>query len=72
MIINLYFFNNNDSELFSKQLNNFTKLPDSDTRTLEWEYYIDDDHYGDYFTNIDHLEILTGPKKIDDPPIREK
>lgn len=68
VIVNLNFFNNNDSKLFSRQLNNFTKLPDSETRTLEWEYYLNDENYGVYFLNVDHLEISTGPKPINNNP----
>jgi hypothetical protein len=65
VIINLNFFNINNTKLFTKQLNNFTKLPDSETRTLEWEYFVNDDKYSEYFYYVDHLEISTGAKPID-------
>lgn len=65
VIVNLNFFDINNSGLFSKQLNNFTNLQDSETRTLEWEYFKSDDRYGDYFTDVDYMEIVTGAKKID-------
>jgi len=68
VIINLNFFNINDTIIFSKQLNNFTKLPDSETRIIKWDYYFNDDNYGEYFFDIDHLEISTGPKPINTEP----
>jgi len=71
VIINLNFFDINNSEIFSKQLNNFTDLLDSETKTLEWEYYKSDDRYGDYFTNIDYMEIVTGAKKINIDPTKD-
>ena len=72
VIINLNFFDINNSEIFSKQLNNFTNLQDSETRTLEWEYFKSDDRYGDYFTNVYYMEIVTGARKIDIDPSKDK
>lgn len=57
IIVNLNFYDGNNTFLTSEQLNNFSKLPVGSTWNFEYEYY----YYDDYFEDVDHLEITTGP-----------
>ena len=57
IIINLNFYDGNNTFLTSEQLSNFSKLQVGSTWNFEYEY----DYYDDYFENVDNLEITTGP-----------
>jgi len=66
--ITLNFYDTNDSYLFSKQINNFTGLPDTHTRVLGWDYRIDDSKYGKYFEDIRDMNISMGAQSINIQP----
>ncbi len=64
VIVNLIFYDGNNTFLTLEQLNNFSKLPVGSTWTFEYEYDFNDD----YFEDVNHLEITTGPpsKEVSD------
>jgi hypothetical protein len=66
-IINLNFYNNNNTFLTLKQLKNFSKLKTEETWNFTYEY----NHNYDYFMDINYLEITTGlpPKDFIIPDI---
>ena len=64
ILITLIFYDTNGSQLFSKQLNDFSDLPDAHTRILGWEYDMDDSKYGEYFEDIGNINISIGAQSI--------
>lgn len=68
ILITLNFYDTNDSQLFSKQLNDFNDFPDTHTRVLGWEYDIDDSKYGKYFEDIRDMNISMGAQSINIQP----